>query len=314
MATIRPNAEPAATALLSGDIFLIDGATGVRALAGTAVPSVAPGKVATIDNSLTLAGTDGKTVTYNATTTFGGVDGKTFTLNNSLTFAGTDGTTMTFQGTDTYVGRATTDTLTNKTFDTAGAGNAFKINGVTITANTGTGSNVLATSPTLITPVLGVATATSINGATVSPGHHSGEPSNGNAAAGEIGEYIESVIAAGSAVSLVSGAQKDVTTISLSAGDWDVSGVVNWIPASGTTYTNITASISLTANTNDITNGRFTGFAGSSQTPGAVGWGNPVGPLRFSLTTPTTIHLIAGATFGTSTMSAYGLLRARRAR
>jgi len=40
--------------------------------------------------------------------------GKTFTVNNTLTLQGTDGTTLTFQGTDTYVGRATTDALTNK--------------------------------------------------------------------------------------------------------------------------------------------------------------------------------------------------------
>lgn len=75
--------------------------------------------------------------------------------------------TLTFQGTDTYVGRATTDTFTNKTFDTAGAGNVFKINGTQITANTGTGANVLATSPTLVTPTLGVATATTINKVTI---------------------------------------------------------------------------------------------------------------------------------------------------
>jgi len=51
--------------------------------------------------------------------------------------------------TDTLIGKATTDTLTNKTFDTAGTGNVFRINGTQITANTGTGSNVLASSPTL---------------------------------------------------------------------------------------------------------------------------------------------------------------------
>ena len=55
--------------------------------------------------------------------------------------------------TDTLVGKATTDTLTNKTFDTAGTGNVFKINGTQITANTGTGSNVLATSPTITTQI-----------------------------------------------------------------------------------------------------------------------------------------------------------------
>lgn len=54
--------------------------------------------------------------------------------------------------TDTLIGRATTDTLTNKTYDTAGAGNSFSINGVLASANTGTGSVVRATSPTIATP------------------------------------------------------------------------------------------------------------------------------------------------------------------
>lgn len=57
--------------------------------------------------------------------------------------------------TDTLVGKATTDTLTNKTYDTAGTGNSFLINGLAATANTGTGSVVRATSPVLVTPALG---------------------------------------------------------------------------------------------------------------------------------------------------------------
>lgn len=57
--------------------------------------------------------------------------------------------------TDTLVGKATADTLTNKTFDTAGTGNSFSINGLAATANTGTGAVVRATSPTLVTPALG---------------------------------------------------------------------------------------------------------------------------------------------------------------
>lgn len=56
-----------------------------------------------------------------------------------------------------------TATLTNKTFDTAGAGNVLKINGTAVSAVTGSGSVVLATSPTLVTPNIGVATGTSLN-------------------------------------------------------------------------------------------------------------------------------------------------------
>lgn len=69
-------------------------------------------------------------------------------------------------GTD-YVTGSSTNTFTNKTYDTAGSGNSFSINGVAATANTGTGSVVRASSPTLVTPALGVATATSLNGATI---------------------------------------------------------------------------------------------------------------------------------------------------
>lgn len=53
------------------------------------------------------------------------------------------------------VSASSTNTLTNKTYDTAGTGNSFLINGLAATTNTGTGSVVRATSPTLVTPLLG---------------------------------------------------------------------------------------------------------------------------------------------------------------
>lgn len=59
--------------------------------------------------------------------------GKTLTVNNSLTLAGTDATTLTFQTTGTVVNRDTTDTLTNKTLT------APIINGGTHTAITSFG-------------------------------------------------------------------------------------------------------------------------------------------------------------------------------
>ncbi len=56
--------------------------------------------------------------------------------------------------TDTLVGKATTDTFTNKTLDTAATGNSLSIAGVAVTANTGTGAMVRTTSPTIVTPTI----------------------------------------------------------------------------------------------------------------------------------------------------------------
>jgi len=76
--------------------------------------------------------------------------------------AAASGTLTLPAATDTLVGKATTDTLTNKTFDTAGTGNVLKVNGTAISDKTGTGKVVLDTSPTLSSPTLGVASATSL--------------------------------------------------------------------------------------------------------------------------------------------------------
>lgn len=122
----------------------------------------------------TATGTSGATIPLlNGTNTWSGVQsvnsgdlalkgsGSGSTALNAS--ASASGTLTLPAATDTLIGKATTDTLTNKTFDTAGTGNSFSINGLAATANTGTDAVVRATSPTLVTPVLGVASATSVN-------------------------------------------------------------------------------------------------------------------------------------------------------
>lgn len=64
--------------------------------------------------------------------------------------------------TDTLVGKATVDIFTNKTYDTAGAGNSLSINSLAVTANTGTGAIARAASPTFT----GTLTAATIVGTT----------------------------------------------------------------------------------------------------------------------------------------------------
>lgn len=92
-------------------------------------------------------------------------------VNNVVKFSNVGGTAIADTGfaapSSAFVGVSDTQTLTNKTYDTAGTGNSFSINGVAVTANSGTGAVARATSPTFVTPALGVATATSINGLVV---------------------------------------------------------------------------------------------------------------------------------------------------
>lgn len=71
--------------------------------------------------------------------------------------------------TDQLVGRATVDTLSNKTFNTAGAGNVFQINGTGITAVSGTGAVALVNSPVFVTPALGTPSSGTLTNTTGFP-------------------------------------------------------------------------------------------------------------------------------------------------
>lgn len=89
--------------------------------------------------------------TLSANLVFEGTTNNTNELTLTAGDPGADYTVTLPHLTDTLVGKATTDTFTNKTYDTAGTGNVFRIAGVTLSAVTGTGAVVLATSPAITT-------------------------------------------------------------------------------------------------------------------------------------------------------------------
>lgn len=145
-------------------------------------------------------------------------------------------------------------------------------------------------------------------------GQTRGTAKNDNAAAGNVGEIISSTVLQGSAVSLVTATAKDVTTISLTPGDWDVSIAGYFLPGASTTIASATASLSQTADTVNSITPNFAQFAGNNIVIGGNIVSTHVPPVRVSLAATTTLRFVALANFGVSTCKAFGTISARRVR
>jgi hypothetical protein len=140
------------------------------------------------------------------------------------------------------------------------------------------------------------------------PSYGKGTTSNDNPSAGFIGEYVESEVLLGAAVSLSSAANQDVTSISLTAGDWDVWGQIDTNPTGGTL--SFTAGwISTTSATNP--GGPNKGAVASNIMNFALAI--PIGMRRYALASTTTVYLSGTCTF-TGNCSMYGIICARRRR
>ena len=136
-----------------------------------------------------------------------------------------------------------------------------------------------------------------------------------NAQAGSVGEYVSATVASGSPVNLPSaGTFVNVTSISLTAGDWDVSGLMAFSIQSGT----VTLVNYLTADTSTTSaDGGTLGSLVQTQAP----YPNTatiliaVPTYRYNFSSTTTVYLNARASFtGTATYGGYGAIRARRVR
>lgn len=204
----------------------------------------------------------------------------------------TNGGTLTLpSGTDTIVGRATTDTLTNKTLTSP------TINGATVSgtfAGAVTYSGAVAFSGTI--------TPSQTNGIV-------GTTTNNSANAGSVGEFASNST---TGTSLPNNTNTNATSISLTAGDWDVDGVIGIVPAGATTLANIQAGISTTSAAMPTAIGGRTIFGPA----GAAGVGSnvPAPRTRISLASTTTIYLVAFSGVNVSTATVDGFIRARRVR
>ena len=135
---------------------------------------------------------------------------------------------------------------------------------------------------------------------------------NDNAVAGTIGEYISATAAPG-AVALTTGVSANVTSISLTAGDWDVTGLTNFTPGATTNITQYGSGPSSTTAALGAQD-TYAQIVTAAQVTGANIIDLPLPTVRFSLAGTTTIFLVARASFTVSTLTAGGTIRARRAR
>lgn len=138
-----------------------------------------------------------------------------------------------------------------------------------------------------------------------------GTNTNDDAAGGNIGEYASSTIAAGSAVSVTTATTTNVTSISLTAGDWDVSAVGK--------FTLTAASASLFSVGVSTTSATLPGDDAYVQKPLITSvltstYADTTPLVRLSLASTTTVYLVVRSTFSVGTETAYGTIRARRVR
>lgn len=131
-----------------------------------------------------------------------------------------------------------------------------------------------------------------------------------DATTGNIGETITASAGSGS-VALVTGTDKTITSISLTAGDWDLFGGVGFSAAGSTTISSLGAGISSTNNAlpsdPDYVLFNLTFTTGSANVLA-------VPTIRVRVSSTTTYYLIAKASFAVSTMNGGGKISARRVR
>jgi len=141
-----------------------------------------------------------------------------------------------------------------------------------------------------------------------------GSTTNDSASAGNVGEYISSTVASGSAVALSDAATSTITSISLTAGDWDVEGQFYMLITGGETIVDARAAVHDVAATIPSFSGGVMGLTFLSQTFNSNG-SFPTGTKRFSLSTTTTVYLNGYVDWSGGTgVSGFGTIRARRVR
>jgi hypothetical protein len=161
---------------------------------------------------------------------------------------------------------------------------------------------------TFVAPILGAASATSISFTSTSG--IIGTTTNDNAAAGSVGEYVSSNIPLASAINIANNTATNLSSISLTAGDWLVGGNIR-IAGTAQAVTRTIVWLSTTSAT-------FPDFSNINEWNGNtttfVTYGGAAPMQRISISGTTTVYISGQITFASGTASICGNIWARRLR
>jgi hypothetical protein len=174
---------------------------------------------------------------------------------------------------------------------------------------TGSGQFVGTNSPTLVTPTLTTITATTL---AFSPttGGIIGTTQSTTANAGNVGQIFTSQIVAGTPVSISSNTPTDLTSVTVTAGDWDIWGNLTFLSNSLTVtsmmaWTNLTSATAPDQSLIAMT---------QQNTPGGNNASCVVPLQRVNVSTSTPIYISGQATYITGSLTMCGEIFCRRRR
>lgn len=154
-------------------------------------------------------------------------------------------------------------------------------------------------------------TVTNLTVSTATISNLRGVSSASNACPGCIGEYVEGIVSLAT-IPGVSGVPTSVSTITLTAGDWDVSALGFFAHQGGSSISNAEISINTTANADGTLGNNAIRIARTATTTDETALAIPTVRVSVSATTP--VYLVVDVTFTVATPRFAGNIRARRVR
>jgi hypothetical protein len=307
------------------------GITGVLVLyGGTGYPGPVTGNTNNSDSStypftFTITGTLTSNATFIATPGTFITQSNQWDINNNTTGAFSLSWFQSGQSggisTDTPIGTGVvipqgTNSNCSTLIQSDGVTDIWKMSQSLCSAGTGTVTSVSVTtangfSGTVANPTTTPAISLSISGA-ITPtttGGIVGTTLADNANAGSVGEFITSTV---TGFGLTSGVAANVTSISLTAGDWDISASVTFTGAASTLTSIANSGVS---NTSSVLPGipmQQAFYLGMNFTNASISQTIPT--VRDNLSVTTTVFCVAASTFSVSTETASCIMNARRAR